>query len=89
MPEYDPASLKADEFINHEEILATLDFADKNKDNIPLIEEILEKARPVKSGTGCTCRGLSHREASVLLACEDPRIREKIYDIADEIKQAF
>jgi 2-iminoacetate synthase len=89
MPEYDPASLKADEFINHEEILATLDFADKNKDNIPLIEEILEKARPVKSGTGCTCRGLSHREASVLLACEDPRIIEKIYDIADEIKQAF
>jgi 2-iminoacetate synthase len=89
MIEYDPASLKADEFINHEEILATLEFADKNKDNIPLIEDILEKARPVKRGTGCTCRGLSHREASVLLACEDPGIREKIYDIADEIKQAF
>lgn len=89
MAKYDPASLKADEFINHEEILDTLRYADENKDNIPLIEEILEKARPVKNDKGCTCRGLSHREASVLLACGDPGIREKIYSIADEIKQAF
>ncbi len=89
MVKYDPASLKADEFINHREILETLKYADENKDNTALIEEILEKARPVKNGRGCTCRGLSHREASVLLACEDPVIREKIYSIADEIKQAF
>ncbi|MCR4589668.1 MAG: [FeFe] hydrogenase H-cluster radical SAM maturase HydG [Lachnospiraceae bacterium] len=89
MAKYDPASLKADEFINHEEILETLKYADENRENIPLIEEILEKARPVKNDRGCTCRGLSHREASVLLACEDPGIREKIYAIADEIKQAF
>ncbi len=89
MAVYDPGSLKADEFINHEEILATLEYADKNKDNIPLINEILEKARPVKKDRGCTCAGLSHREASVLLACEDPEIRKKIYKIAEEIKQAF
>ena len=89
MAVYDPGSLKADEFINHEEILATLEYADKNKDNIPLINEILEKARPVKKDRGCTCAGLSHREASVLLACEDPEIRKKIYEIAEEIKQAF
>ncbi len=89
MAVYDPASLKAEEFINHEEILETLEYAEKNKDNKPLILEILEKARPVKNDRGCTCRGLSHREASLLLAAADPEIRQKIYSIAEEIKQAF
>ena len=89
MAKYDPDSLKADEFINHEEILATLEYADKNKDNIPLINEILKKARPVKNDRGCTCAGLGHREASVLLACEDPEIKDTIYEIAEEIKQSF
>ena len=89
MAVYDPASLKAEEFINHEEILETLDYAEKNKDNKPLILKILEKARPVKNDRGCTCRGLSHREASLLLATTDPEIRQKIYSIAEEIKQAF
>lgn len=89
MAKYDPGSLKADEFINHEEILATLEYADKNKDNIPLINEILKKARPVKNDRGCTCAGLGHREASVLLACEDPEIKRKIYEIAEGIKQSF
>jgi len=86
---YDPTSLKAEEFINHEEILETLDYAEKNKDNKALILEILEKARPVKTKRGCTCRGLTHREASLLLASSDPEIRQKIYSIAEEIKQAF
>ena len=89
MAKYDPASLKAEEFINDEEILETLEYAEKNRDNIPLINEILEKARPVRTEKGCTCRGLSHREASVLLSCEDKEIRERIYAIAREIKQAF
>lgn len=86
---YDPKSLHADDFINHEEILATLDYAQKNKDNLPLINQILEKARPRKKGSSTVCAGLSHREASVLLACEDKEILEKIYALAEEIKLAY
>ena len=86
---YNPKSLKADEFINHDEILATLEYAEANKNNVELIDEILEKARPVKSGNGTTCKGLTHREASVLLACEIPEKIEKMYEIAKEIKLAF
>ncbi len=86
---YNPKSLNPDEFINHQEILDTLEYADKNKNNMELINEILEKARPVKQGNGCYCRGLTHREASVLLACEDPQVLDRIYKIAEEIKLAF
>ena len=86
---YNPKSLKAEEFINDEEIRETLRYAEENKNNLPLIEEILEKARPKKAEKGYVCAGLSHREASVLLACEDPAIIEKIYKIAEEIKLAF
>ncbi|MCM1267823.1 MAG: [FeFe] hydrogenase H-cluster radical SAM maturase HydG [Bacteroidales bacterium] len=86
---YDPKSLHADDFINHEEILETLDYAQKNKDNLPLIREILEKARPKKEGNSTVCAGLSHREASVLLACEDKEILEEIYALAEEIKLAY
>ncbi len=86
---YNPKSLKADEFINHEEILATIEYAEQNKNNAELIDEILEKARPVKTGNGCTCKGLTHREASVLLACEIPEKIQKMYEIAQEIKLAF
>ncbi len=89
MAQYNPKSMLPDEFINDEEIRATLAYADENKNNLPLIREILQKARPVKTGNGCTCRGLTHREASVLLACEDPEILEEIYAIAEEIKLAF
>ena len=77
---YDPKSLKAEEFICHEEIEDTLKYADENKDNMPLIREILDKAR--------LCKGLSHREASVLLACEDPEILDEIYKLANEIMDA-
>ena len=86
---YDPKSLKAEEFINDGEILATLEYAEANKNNFELINEILEKARPRKTETGWHCAGLTHREASVLLACDDPKTIEKIYAIAEEIKLAF
>ncbi|MBQ3900946.1 MAG: [Clostridia bacterium] len=89
MFKYDPKSLTADEFINHGEILETLKYADENKNNRPLIEEILEKAKPVKTENGTVCRGLTHREASVLLACEDPEVEEKVFRLAGEIKDAF
>ena len=86
---YNPKSLKAEEFINHEEILETLKYAEENKENIELIDELLEKARPKKQNNGYIAGGLSHREASVLLACEIPEKVEKIKEIAGEIKQAF
>lgn len=86
---YDIRSLKAEEFINNEEILDTLDYAEKNKHNRELIESILEKAAPKKTGRGVECAGLSHREASVLLACDIPELNERMYDLAREIKQAF
>lgn len=86
---YDPKSLKAEEFINHEEIEATLAYAEENKNNKELIKEILEKARPIKTEKGYRCNGLSHREASVLLANDDPEVREEIFKIAEEIKLAF
>ncbi|MBR0470896.1 MAG: [Clostridia bacterium] len=86
---YNPKSLKAEEFINDEEIRETLAYAEANKNNAELIDAIIEKARPVKTETGCVCRGLTHREASVLLACEIPEKIEKIYEVAEEIKLAF
>ncbi|MBR1672558.1 MAG: [Fretibacterium sp.] len=89
MAVYDPKSLKAEEFINHEEILETLAYAEAHKDDVELIDQLLEKARPQKKGNGCTCAGLTHREASVLLACEIPEKIEKMYQVAEEIKLAF
>ena len=86
---YNPSSLKAEEFINHEEILETLAYADAHKNDRALIDAILEKAKPQKTATGYVCKGLSHREASVLLANDDPKVREEIYKIAEEIKLAF
>ena len=86
---YDPNSLKAEEFINDAEILETLRYADENKENYELIDAILQKARPVKTDNGYVCRGLTHREASVLLACENKEKVEEIYKIAEEIKLAY
>jgi len=86
---YNKNSMVADDFINHEEILETLKYAEENKNNLTLINEILEKAKPHKDGNGLHCKGLSHREASVLLACEDETVIEKMYQLAKEIKQAF
>ena len=89
MAQYNPKSLKAGEFINHEEILETLRYAEENKNNVELIDSLLEKARPKKNGNGVHCEGLTHREASVLLACEIPEKVEEMYRLAEEIKLAF
>ncbi|MDO4519947.1 MAG: [FeFe] hydrogenase H-cluster radical SAM maturase HydG [Eubacteriales bacterium] len=89
MAVYNPKSLKAEDFINHEEILATIQYAEENKNNVELIRQILDKAKPVKDAKGTTCKGLTHREASVLLACEIPEINEEISRLAEEIKLAF
>ena len=78
---YDVKSLKAEEFISDEEIRATLAYADEHKDDMALIDEILNKARELK--------GLSHREASVLLACEDEGKIKEMYDLAEQIKKDF
>ena len=86
---YDPKSLKAEEFINDGEIKETLRYAEENKNNVELIDKILKKARPYKTENGCRCDGLTHREASVLLACDIPEKVEEIYKIAEEIKLAF
>jgi len=86
---YDPKSMKAEEFINDEEIRAMLAYAEENKNNVALIDAILEKARPKKQEKGYVCAGLTHREASVLLACEIPEKIEEMYKIAEEIKLAF
>ena len=86
---YNPKSLKAEEFINDQEILDTIAYAEANKRNVALIDEILEKARPRRTETGVTCAGLNHREASVLLACDLPDKIEEMYRLAKEIKLAF
>ena len=89
MAVYNKESLKAEEFINHEEILETLRYADAHKNDRALIEQILESARPRKTERGVECPGLSHRDASILLACEDPELTEKMFALAREIKEAF
>lgn len=81
MYQYDPKSLCADEFINHQEILDTLRYADENKDNEALIDAILDKAEQR--------HGLGHREASVLLACEMPEKIDRMYRLAEQIKKDF
>ena len=86
---YNPKSLKAEEFINDGEILDTIAYAEANKNNKALIEEILEKARPKKTADGTVCAGLSHREVALLLLCDDPELTQKMYDLAEEIKLAF
>jgi len=86
---FDPKSLRAEEFINDEEIRETIAYAEANKHNIELINSLLEKAAPKRSGNGVTCAGLTHREASVLLACDIPEVTERLYKLANDIKLAF
>ena len=78
---YNPKSNSADEFISHEEILETLEYAEKNKNNKELLNKILDKAKLAK--------GLTHREASVLLACEDDELNKEIFALAEKIKQDY
>lgn len=89
MEQYNPKSLCADEFISDAEIRETLKYADENKNNLPLIDSLLEKARPRVTEKGTFCAGLTHREASVLLACEIPEKVQELYALAEEIKKAF
>lgn len=78
---YNPNSMKAEEFIEHQEILDTLEYSEAHKNDRELILEILEKARKRK--------GLSHRDASVLLMCEDNELNQQIYSLAEQIKKDF
>ena len=78
---YNVKSMKAEEFISDEEIRDTLRFADENKNNIELIDKIMEKARLQK--------GLNHREASVLLACDIPEKNKELYELAKKIKEDY
>ena len=78
---YDPKSSKAEEFINHEEILESLEYAKSNKGNKELIEGILDKANRAK--------GLTHREAAVLLECEDKELIDRMFKMAEDIKKRF
>ena len=78
---YDVMSSKAEEFISDEEIRDCLDYAKKNKTNGELIDQILTKAKEMK--------GITHREALVLLDCELEDKNEEIYKLAKEIKQEF
>ena len=78
---YDPKSMKAEEFIDHQEILDSLAYADAHKSDAAVIDAILEKARRRK--------GLSHRDASVLLACELEDKNQEIYALAEQIKKDF
>ena len=78
---YNVKSMVATEFIDDTEIKETLEYAQKNKNNRELISSILEKAE--------SCKGLSHREAMVLLDCELDDMTEKMFDLARRIKQRF
>lgn len=78
---YQATSMKAEDFINHEEILESLAYATENKNNGELIDRIIEKARQRK--------GLSHREAMVLLDCEIPEKNDEIFRLAEQIKKDF
>lgn len=78
---YDPKSSKATEFINDSEIRESLEFARENKSNRELIRSILEKAKEMK--------GISHREAAVLLECDLEEENKEIEKLAKEIKQRF
>lgn len=78
---YKADSSIATEFIHHNEIMETLQYAHDNKNNRELIEQIIDKASE--------CRGLSHREAALLLECDQPDLLDRIFNLAKEIKQKF
>ncbi len=78
---YNPSSPHAEEFIDHAEVLATLEEAARESGNPARVREILEKA--------ARCKGLTHREAAVLMDCNDPQLEAEIYSLAAEIKHRF
>lgn len=76
---YDVKSVRAEEFISHEEIMSSLRYANENKTNKKLIASLIERA--------ADCRGLNHREALLLLLCENAELNERMYALAREIKK--
>ncbi len=78
---YDRASRIATEFINDQEILDTIAFAQSNRNNRELISSILERAQD--------CKGLTHREAAVLLECGLDDQNEKMKHREGETKQFY
>ena len=89
MSSYNVRSPRADEFINHEEIFDTLAYAEAHKNDAALARSILEKARANLTPAHDHGTTLTHREASVLLACEDPEVNAEIRQLARDIKQAY
>ena len=80
-PEYNPAGSHAGEFINHGEILSSLEDAAKDARNNRIVNDILRQAAEGK--------GLTHRQAAVLLECESQEVRERVFSIARELKHSF
>jgi 2-iminoacetate synthase len=78
---YNPKSTKAEEFISHEEVISTIKYAQENKNNKKLLNEVIEKARLKK--------GLNHKEASLLLLNEDEELNNQIFELAKQIKQDY
>ena len=78
---YNPKSLKAEEFICHQEVLDTLAYADANRNNPQLVDQVLNKARERK--------GLNHREAMILLDCDIPEKNKEIFELAEQIKKDY
>ena len=78
---YDVKSPKAEEFISHQEILDTLAYAEENKENRELLDQILAKA--------ATFKGLNHREAAVLLECPLPEYKEKLFCISEGYQKSY
>ena len=76
---YNPNSMIATEFIDHQEILDSIAYAEANKSNYELINSLIERA--------ADCKGLTHREAAVLLECDIPELNDKMYTLAKKIKQ--
>ncbi len=78
---YNPKSSRAEEFIDNEEVLSSLEEASRESKNRGRVLQILEKAALMK--------GLTHREAAILMDCDDPELEQKIYELAARIKQRF
>lgn len=78
---YNKLSSKAEEFIDHQEILDSIEWAEANRENRELIRSLIERAED--------CKGLSHREALLLLCCEDKELVELMFAAAKRIKQRF
>ena len=76
---YNPQSTIATEFIDDQEIRDSLAYAQENKSNYKLINSLIERA--------ADCKGLSHREAAVLLECDIPELNEKMFTLAKKIKR--